>query len=34
MALGVNTFYKLQVPSTISPRYMNSIPDQTWTSLE
>lgn len=26
LGLGLNTFYQLQVPSTISPRYMNRIP--------
>lgn len=27
LSLGMNMFYQLQVPSTISPRYMNSIPN-------
>lgn len=26
MTLSVNTFYRIQIPSTISPRYMNSVP--------
>lgn len=26
MTLSVSTFYRIQVPSTISPRYMNSVP--------
>ena len=28
LTLSVNTFYSLQVPSTISPRFMNSVPVQ------
>jgi len=28
MTLAVNMYYSIQVPSTISPRYMNSIPPQ------
>lgn len=31
MTLGMNLFYQLQVPSTISPRYMNSVPNPTST---
>lgn len=26
MTLSVSTFYRIQIPSTISPRYMNSVP--------
>lgn len=25
MSISLNTFYKIQVPSTISPRYMNRV---------
>lgn len=26
MTLSVSTFYRIQIPSTISPRFMNSVP--------
>ena len=27
LSLGMNQFYQLQIPSTISPRFMNTIPN-------